>query len=199
MAKLGQRTIGGVGLPPIYDELTGKPQPRVAALGKTDDYWSHVGASLLNEFLWPGAVLPVDPKDKVKQKLKMVGYEIKPDDSYRTYNGVNLGLQEQSALSLAMHNQGQLRDRLDEYFKGERFKNLWGKFNSLRKENPGGSQTGRSFQAKVILERDIHGDIRTIRKNAKEIAMKYLSTQTTDLALFRKFTAINQLVQIGNP
>jgi len=199
MAKLGQRTIGGVGLPPIYDELTGKPQPRVAALGKTDDYWSHVGASLLNEFLWPGAVLPVDPKDKVKQKLKMVGYEIKPEDSYRTYKGVNLGLQEQSALSLAMHTQGNLRGQLETYFKSERFNNLWNKFNKLRKENPGGAQEGRSFAAKVILERDIHGDIRSIRNNSKEIAMKHLSSQGADAELLRKFTAINQLVQIGNP
>ena len=100
-AKMSNRLIGGVGVPIKYDELTGKPIPKVATTGDGTNYWATVAGSVFNEAAFPGPIADADPNNEIKRKLNQWNYSKDMSISNRYYRGRPLSLQEQSDLSRA--------------------------------------------------------------------------------------------------
>jgi hypothetical protein len=161
--KFRQRAFGGVGNPPLYDELTGKIIPKTTTVGPGDNYWAAVGASITNEFVFPGRVKGASPDDPLRKTLNDLNF--KPDliTSIRTLDGVSLNLKQQSELSKVLHLE--LRPRLEGYFKSDRYKEYKAKFNRFRSDNAIGN-TSEGTRSNVYLER-IHADLRKIYRDSK--------------------------------
>ena len=196
-AKFKQRTIGGAGNPIMYDELTGNPIPKTTTIGKGDDYWAAVGASVLNEFVYAGRVKGAHKGDPVRQKLNELNFKEDNGTSFRTFEGIALSLEQQSKMSKGMSVDGFLRTRLEAYFETDVFKDKYRKYKAFRFDNSLGNQ-GDGTRSNAYLQ-DIHQDIKAIRRIAKEKAAQQILRTDPDFA--RKYQAAkSQMVpQQGNP
>jgi hypothetical protein len=193
-AKVRQRQFGGVGNPPLYDELTGKPIPKTTTIGPGDNYWAAVGASLVNEVAWPGRIRGTDPSDPVRKALNDLNFTPDVVTSIRTLDGVPLSLTQQSELSKVMHLA--LRPKLEGYLKSDRYKELKTKFGRFRFDNVAGN-TSEGSRSNVYLEK-IHADLRKIYRDSKLEAAQRSRELMTDPDFQRKRQAAQLQVPVSN-
>jgi len=163
--SLAQRSIGGAGLPVMYDELTGKPIPKVATVGPDDNYWAAVTSSIFREALYPGKTAR-GIKDPIRVELDWLNYKHDQVSSLRRVGSVTLSPQQQSILSEDMYLVGGLRDALAEFFSRDTYQYKFKKdFQKLRTMDPMLSANKNSL-ADQLLD-DMHGQIRSIYQQAK--------------------------------
>ena len=191
------RAIGGIGNPVLYDELSGKPIPTVATIGKGDNYWALVLGSAFNEFAYPGKVTKAPKDDAVRSELDWTNFTHDTYSSIRTYNGVALTPTQQSVLSKDMHDFGNLRGKLQRYFDSNDYKRLKSELNAMRKADSaiGSSDVGTRAGAVRDL---IHQDLRAIWRGAKEDAIRYGRLQE-DPEFMLKATRANRVGSLTPP
>jgi hypothetical protein len=187
LAAINQRILGGVGLPVRYDELTGKPIPKVATFspGK-DNYWALVGSSLLNEASFPGAVQPATKGDKVRETMERWDFAPRGEDSYQQYKGVYLSLDDQSKLSKMMYQAG-LRDELESFIGSDKYKYINAQYQAYRKQK-------RDTEG---VKASMHAEFRSIYRKTKDRAMEQLIN--TDESFGKKYySALQELSTMPN-
>jgi hypothetical protein len=174
LGQIKGRALGGLGNPRLYDELTGKPLPKVntALAGDDESAYQHFAlslASLFNEFAFPGRITNAAKADPVKQWLDKVNFKVDTQSSIKTFEGISLNPQQQSILSKDLHDVGNLRGKLEEYFDSDDFKRLYNQLQATRREDGGLgvlSSSDEGTRANTIREA-IHSQIRAIRRQAK--------------------------------
>jgi hypothetical protein len=164
------RAIGGFGNPILYDELTGKPIPTVATVGKGDNYWNLVIGSVLNEFTFAGKVVNAAKDDPIKRELNNIGFKHDSYSSIRTYGGIALSPDQQSVLSKDLHDFGNLRGKLATYFDSDQYKRYRREFQATRRADSLIGSSADGTRANTIRDL-IFADIRTIYRQAKEEAV----------------------------
>ena len=178
-AKFAQRTMGGATNPPMFDEMTGLPIPKTTTIGSADNWWAASAGSVFNEFAWAGRVKG-GKFDPIRKQLDELNFKQDNASSIRTFEGIPLSLEQQSKMSKALHEQGNLRTRLELYFNSQIFKDKQRKYKAFRWDNKLGNQ-GEGTRANAYLQ-DIHQDIRAIRREAKERAAQHLIQTDADFA-----------------
>ena len=166
LGQVKSRAIGGIGNPIQYDELTGKPIPKVSTAGAGDNYWALVGASLVNEFIYPGKIQDAAKNDPVKMTLDKVNYKLNTASSIKTVEGISLTPEQQSILSKDLHDVANLRGKLQAYFDSSAFKSIYQQLQAVRRaDSPiGSSDEGTRANAYRAV---IHANIDAIRRAAK--------------------------------
>jgi hypothetical protein len=167
-AKFKQRTIGGAGLPVMYNEMTGQPISKTAI------------PPILNEFIWAGRIQS-GKDDKVSQMLNTLNFKQDNATSIRTFEGIPLSLEQQSKMSKALHDVGKLHARLEAYFDSPIFKQKYAKYQAFRGDNQLGNQ-GEGTRSNAYLQ-DIYQDIRAVRREAKMLAAQQLIQTDPDFAM----------------
>ena len=75
----------------------------------------------MGEFVTPGKVRGGE-QSVVTKMLDKVGFKRNSDASLRTFEGIDLSLEQQSKLSYDMHHVAGLHNYLEQYFEGKEFK-----------------------------------------------------------------------------
>ena len=174
-ATFKQRVAGGIGNPVRYNELTGKPIAKVGTVDTTngDDYWTAVFSGVMGEFVTPGKVRGGE-QTIVTRMLDKVGFKRNSDASLKSFEGIDLSLEQQSKLSYDMHHVAGLHNYLEQYFNGKEFKLKLAEYYRFRKSDKNSGlpyEVKEDSRAQQILER-IHADIRSIFRERKEVAVK---------------------------
>ena len=174
-ATFKQRVAGGMGNPIRYNELTGKPIPKVGTVDTTngDDYWTAVYSGVMGEFVTPGKVRGGE-QTIVTRMLDKVGFKRNSDASLRSFEGIDLSLEQQSMLSYDLHHVAGLHNYLEQYFESKEFKVKLAEYYRFRKNDKSSGWSGEvteDSRAQQILER-IHADIRKVFRDRKEVAVK---------------------------
>ena len=162
-ATFKQRVVGGMGNPVRYNELTGKPIPKVGTVDTAsgDDYWTAVFSGVMGEFVTPGKVRGGE-QTIVTRMLDKLGFKRDANAGLRTYEGIDLNLEQQSKLSYDMHHVAGLHNWLEHYFEGEQFKSQLAEYYRYRRTDKSKGAVGEvteDSRAQLILDR-IHADIR---------------------------------------
>ena len=174
-ATFRQRVAGGMGNPIRYNELTGKPIPKVGTVDTTngDDYWTAVFSGIMGEFVTPGKVRGGE-QSVVTKMLDKVGFKRNSDASLRSFEGIDLSLEQQSMLSYDLHHVAGLHNYLEQYFESKEFKIKLAEYYRFKKNDKTSGLPGEvtdDSRAQQILER-IHADIRQVFRDRKEVAVK---------------------------
>ena len=137
LRQLQQRLLGGAGLPPKVDPLTGQAIPKVTSLGKGENYWVAVGSSFFNEALFPGQIKDAPKENKVKRELDRVGFKF-PRDYDKRFEGVALTPTEQTEFAKAQFEVG-LPKALQNVINSSQYQRLESQFQKARSQSPMGN------------------------------------------------------------
>jgi len=154
---LANRNLGGATLPIKYDPYTGEPRTKVAGFGS--NYWGQVLATMGNEVLVPGRLGDAKSNNILKQ-MDRIGFD--PEIDLRSYNGIALSAEEQSILSKDIHDFGNLSQKLETYFSGDRYPGA-----AIRRQSREGTQTKTAS-----LKEQARQDVRKIINEAKAQAIE---------------------------
>jgi len=154
---LANRNLGGATLPIKYDPYTGEPRTKVAGFGS--NYWGQVLATMGNEALVPGRLGDAKSNNILKQ-MDRIGFD--PEIDLRSYNGIALSAEEQSILSKDIHDFGNLSQKLETYFSGDRYPGA-----AIRRQSREGTQTKTAS-----LKEQARQDVRKIINEAKAQAIE---------------------------
>lgn len=195
--SLSVRTIGGTGLPPMYDEFTGKPIPKVATVGPEDNYWATVASSIFREMAYPGKTAR-GIKDPIRQELDWLNYKHDQNSSLRRVGSITLSPEQQSKLSYDLYHVANLREQLVEYFSRDEYQFKFKRdFQKLRTMDPMLS-ANKNSNADQLLD-SVHNDLRRIYNQAKVVAVNegQLSKDPDFLKKLQESQSLEVMVQSG--
>lgn len=180
-----KRVFGGLGNPTKYSPYTGEPETKRVQFGS--DVASNIFGGFTNEAMpgnWRTSInsnrTPLrnieglddwskfrgDKVEFVFAHLDRMGIDKDIKRQLKHYKGIPLSAEEQSTLSKAFHDHGNLNERLWKYFKGADYQRSYQKLVELR--NKYGVDSSIVAKQKAKIDKDINA----IYRQAKEIAAR---------------------------
>ena len=180
--SINSRYAGGVGNPIQYNAYTGEPVMKVGDPG--GNYFQKVMTSVLNEIGYPGSVTAGKLTDAQKTMDKL-GFQHDEKSALSTYEGIPLSGEQQSKLQKALHDKGELNDRLDIYFESKKYKGLRQRMKRAQGNDILKGDTSKGTIGDVARQ-EIFSDLRNIHRLSKRIAADAVLVNDPDFVRMRQ-------------